>query len=180
MAIGKTRPNRLRLRQKNPSPDSPPMEPRFLLTLAIAMLVSGCMRAGTDYVRPKAALPPAYIEVGPWKEAAPSDEVIRGRWWEIYGDPVLNGLEEQARASSPRVQAAAARVEQARAVLGSYRGIARTNLARFPAIPPTPPTGSGCRSTPHMRSIYGENFPASRNPQAAAWKQTSRRTLAFC
>src|SRR5258706_14224778 len=118
MAIGKTRPNRLRLRQKNPSPDSPPMEPRFLLTLAIAMLVSGCMRAGTDYVRPKAALPPAYIEVGPWKEAAPSDEVIRGRWWEIYGDPGLNGLEEQARASSPRVQAAAARVEQARAVLG--------------------------------------------------------------
>jgi hypothetical protein len=32
--------------------------------------------------------------------------------------PVLNRLEEQARASSPRVQAAAARVAQARAVLG--------------------------------------------------------------
>ena len=94
------------------------MKPRFLLTLAIAMLVSGCMRAGTDYVRPKAALPAAYIEAGPWKEAAPSDEVIRGRWWEIYGDPVLNGLEEQALVASPRVQAAAARVEQARAVLG--------------------------------------------------------------
>ena len=94
------------------------MKPRFLLTLAIAILVSGCMRAGTDYVRPKATLPAAYIEAGPWKEAAPSDEVIRGRWWEIYGDPVLNGLEEQALVASPRVQAAAARVEQARAVLG--------------------------------------------------------------
>jgi multidrug efflux system outer membrane protein len=94
------------------------MNPRFLLTLAIAMLVSGCMRAGTDYVRPKATLPAAYIEAGPWKEAAPSDEVIRGRWWEIYSDPVLNRLEEQARVSSPRVQAAAARVDQARAVLG--------------------------------------------------------------
>src|SRR5258706_5604186 len=132
MAIGKTRPNRLRLRQKNPSSDPPTMEPRFLLTLAIAMLVSGCMRAGTDYVRPKAALPPAYIEVGPWKEAAPSDEVIRGRWWEIYGDPVLNGLEEQARASSPRVQAAAARVEQARAGLGFNEASRYPTLEFFP------------------------------------------------
>ena len=94
------------------------MKARLLLILPIAMLVSGCMRAGSDYVRPKATLPAAYIDAGPWKEAAPSDEVIRGRWWEIYGDPVLNRLEEQARASSPRVQAAAARVDQARAVLG--------------------------------------------------------------
>jgi multidrug efflux system outer membrane protein len=94
------------------------MRPRLLLTLIIAMLVSGCMRAGTDYVRPKATLPAAYIEAGPWKEAAPNDEVIRGRWWELFGDPVLNRLEEQARLASPRVQAAAARVDQARAVLG--------------------------------------------------------------
>ena len=84
----------------------------------MAMLAAGCMRAGTDYVRPKAAFPAAFLETGPWKEAAPSDEVIRGKWWEIYGDPVLNRLEEQAAASSPRVQGAAARVEQARAVLG--------------------------------------------------------------
>jgi len=104
------------------------MKPRFLLILAIAMLVSGCMRAGTDYVRPKATLPAAYIEAGPWKEAAPSDEVIRGKWWEIYGDPVLNRLEEQAQIASPRVQAAAARVEQARAVLGF------TEAGRYPTI----------------------------------------------
>ena len=94
------------------------MKPRFLLTLANAMLVAGCIHVGTDYVRPKATLPAAYVEAGPWKVAAPSDEVIRGSWWEIYGDPVLNRLEEQARASSPRVQAAVARVEQARAILG--------------------------------------------------------------
>src|SRR3954469_12895984 len=84
----------------------------------IAMLVDGCMRAGPDYVRPKTQLPPAFLEPGPWKQATPNDEAIRGKWWEIYADPVLNQLEEQARASSPRVQAAAARVQQARAVLG--------------------------------------------------------------
>jgi outer membrane protein, multidrug efflux system len=104
------------------------MKPRFLLILAIAVLVSGCMRAGTDYVRPKATLPAAYIEAGPWKEAAPSDEVIRGKWWEVYGDPVLNRLEEQARESSPRVEAAAARVDQARAVLGFNKA------GRYPTV----------------------------------------------
>ena len=94
------------------------MKLRHPLTLASALLVAGCMHVGTDYVRPKAMLPTAYVEAGPWKKAAPSDEVIRGKWWEIYGDPVLNRLEEQARVSSPRIQAAAARVDQARAVLG--------------------------------------------------------------
>ena len=94
------------------------MKLRLPLTLASALLVTGCMHVGNDYVRPKATLPSAYVEAGPWKDAVPSDEAIRGKWWEIYGDPVLNRLEEQARASSPRIQAAAARVDQARAVLG--------------------------------------------------------------
>jgi multidrug efflux system outer membrane protein len=94
------------------------MKTRRVPAMALALLISGCTHVGPDYVRPKATFPPAFIEPGPWKEAAPSDEAIRGKWWEIYGDPVLNRLEEQARASSPRVQAAAARVAQARAVLG--------------------------------------------------------------
>ncbi len=103
------------------------MKPHLPLIWA-TMLVSGCMHVGPDYARPKAALPTTFIETGPWKEAAPSDEVIRGKWWEIYGDPVLNRLEEQARVSSPRVQAAAARVDQARAVLGF------SEAGRYPTI----------------------------------------------
>ena len=90
------------------------------------------MRACTDYVRPKATLPTAFAEACPWKEAAPSDDVIRGKWWEIYGDPVLNRLEEQARESSPRVEAAVARVDQARAVLGFNRA------SHYPTVVFTP------------------------------------------
>ena len=104
------------------------MKLRLLLPLASALLISGCMHSGTDYTRPKATLPSAYVEAGPWKEAAPSDEVIRGKWWEIYGDPVLNRLEEQAGESSPRVEAAAARVDQARAVLGFNKA------GRYPTV----------------------------------------------
>ncbi|HVY05228.1 MAG TPA: efflux transporter outer membrane subunit [Burkholderiales bacterium] len=89
-----------------------------LLPAAVAMAVAGCMHVGDDYVRPKATFPAAYVDPGPWKQAAPSDQAIRGKWWEIYGDATLNRLEEQASGASPRIQIAAARVEQARAILG--------------------------------------------------------------
>ncbi len=86
--------------------------------LASAALACGCMQAGKDYVRPPSTPPAAFVEAGPWREAAPSDAIARSNWWEIFQDPVLNRIEEEARASSPRLQAAAARVEQARAILG--------------------------------------------------------------
>jgi len=109
------------------------MKLRFLL-LMLARPTSGCMLAGTDYVRPKATMPAAYIEAGPWKEASPNDEVIRGKWWQIYDDAVLNRLEEQATLTSPRIQAAAARVDQARAVLGFNRASRYPTLTFGPSV----------------------------------------------
>ncbi|MEO8157785.1 MAG: efflux transporter outer membrane subunit [Betaproteobacteria bacterium] len=104
------------------------MKTRLAPILVAALLAAGCMHIGSDYVRPKATLPAAYVETGPWKDATPSDEVIRGKWWEIYRDPVLNRLEEEAAFSSPRIQAAAARVDQARAILGF------TEAGRYPTL----------------------------------------------
>ena len=92
--------------------------PRVLAVLLLAMLPAACMRAGPDYVRPVQKMPEQFFESGPWKQAAPNDASLRGKWWELFGDPVLDRLEEQARAASPRLQAAAARVRQARAALG--------------------------------------------------------------
>jgi multidrug efflux system outer membrane protein len=83
-----------------------------------AALACGCMQAGKDYVRPLATPAPLFAETGPWKEAAPNDAIARANWWEIFQDPVLNKLEEDAKAASPRLQAAAARLDQARAILG--------------------------------------------------------------
>jgi multidrug efflux system outer membrane protein len=96
--------------------------------LVCAALACGCMQAGKDYVRPPAASPAAFVEAGPWKEAAPSDAIARSNWWEIFQDPVLNRLQEEAKVASPRLQAAAARVEQARAILGY------TDAGRMPTL----------------------------------------------
>ena len=62
------------------------------------------------YKPPAPPLTPAFREAPPagWKDAQPSDGLIRGKWWEIFQDPVLNGLEEQVGISNQNVLAAEA------------------------------------------------------------------------
>ena len=102
--------------------------------VAAGMLaLSSCM-VGPRYNRPSAPVPFAYKEPPPpgWKEAAPNDGVIRGKWWEMYGDPQLNGLEEQVIVSNQNVLQLEA---QFRAARDAVR-IARAAL--FPLITTAP------------------------------------------
>ncbi len=82
----------------------------------VALCVSGCT-VGPNYKRPAVEVPAAYKEPPPpgWKEATPHDEIAKGNWWQVFGDAELNDLETQALAASPTLQAAVARVTQARA-----------------------------------------------------------------
>jgi outer membrane protein, multidrug efflux system len=57
-----------------------------------------------------------YKEAGDWMPAQPADAQQRGPWWEVFGDPKLNELEQQLDTANPDLQAAIARFEQARAV----------------------------------------------------------------
>lgn len=57
-----------------------------------------------------------------WKAAEPADAFARGQWWKLFGDPALDDLVSRALAANPDLQAAAARVEQARAAAGIARG----------------------------------------------------------
>ena len=82
--------------------------------LVAALLTAGCT-VGPDYRSPAVDAPAAWKEAGPWKEAAPRDAIAKGAWWEIFGDPLLNDLEAKA-AANPDLQAAVARVAQARAI----------------------------------------------------------------
>jgi NodT family efflux transporter outer membrane factor (OMF) lipoprotein len=87
---------------------------RAMLLLGIASL-TGCA-VGPRYARPTAPAPPEYKETPPnWKEAQPSDQVLRGQWWEIYQDPQLNALEEKIAVSNQTLKASAAQFIQARA-----------------------------------------------------------------
>jgi NodT family efflux transporter outer membrane factor (OMF) lipoprotein len=96
---------------------------------ALALAGSGCLK-GPVYQRPVAAVPQGYREAPPdgWKSAQPGDGVLRGKWWEIFGDPALNALEEQVRISNQNVLQAEAQFREA---VASVK-IARTAL--FPTV----------------------------------------------
>lgn len=85
-----------------------------MTALALAALLAGCA-VGPDYVRPTMELPQAYKEDGPWKVAAPGQVDGNQRWWEAYGDPILNDLIVQANAANQNIQQAAAQYRQAQA-----------------------------------------------------------------
>lgn len=89
----------------------------LVIILASTLLLSACA-LGPDYQRPELDTPVAYKQDAPWKQATPLDHLEKGPWWELYGDPQLNRLEETAVQNNQSVQAALARVEQARAIAG--------------------------------------------------------------
>ncbi len=90
--------------------------------LATCMLLASCM-VGPKYTKPPVAAAPAYSEQPPqsyaetpgWKTANPSDAVLRGKWWELFGDPDLNELEEQVGLANLSLKIAEANFRQARA-----------------------------------------------------------------
>ena len=100
----------------------------FLLFFLVIYGLLGC-NVGPKYVRPVVPAPPAFKESGPqqaadgttWKSARPQDDVLRGKWWEIYQEPELNELEEKLNISNQNIvqafdnfMAARAQVQQAR------------------------------------------------------------------
>lgn len=95
------------------------MRPALVATFVAALAgVTACTTVGPDYRRPQASVPADYKAPAPWREARPSDATIGGAWWTAFGDPVLNTLEQRALGGSPDLQAAVARLDQARAALG--------------------------------------------------------------
>src|SRR5258708_13740010 len=103
--------------------------------VTLAVLLAGC-EVGTKYVRAsvptstkfKEQPPESVKEAAQWKTAQPADQTLRGKWWEIFGDPQLNSLEEQLPVSNQNLKVAEARLREARAAVPFNRA------AQFPTI----------------------------------------------
>jgi NodT family efflux transporter outer membrane factor (OMF) lipoprotein len=111
----------------------------LLSALTVALLLTSCRTVGPTYQTPPAPMAPAFKEAPPdgWKEATPSDAVLKGKWWELYNDPDLNALEEQVAISNQNVLQAEAQFREARE---SIR-IARSAL--FPLVTTSPGISTG-------------------------------------
>jgi NodT family efflux transporter outer membrane factor (OMF) lipoprotein len=99
-----------------------------LLGSALVFLLQGCV-VGPHYNRPSVETPGTFKEVTPddlkkmdgWKVAQPQDSALHGKWWEIFGDPQLNALEEQVNISNQNVASAFASFMAARAIVREAR-----------------------------------------------------------
>ena len=93
---------------------------RFWSVAVVAFLFCSACTVGPKYQRPSAPVAPALKELtgnDQWKMATPSDELLKGKWWEIFGDPDLNRLEELIAINNQNVKQAEAQFRQARTLI---------------------------------------------------------------
>jgi multidrug efflux system outer membrane protein len=92
--------------------------------LAAVLALAGCTAVGPNHLRPEVALPASFGGA----TGGASIEGVQPRWWTLYDDPLLTRLVDDALTRHADVRAAAARVDEAEAVLAQARA------ATFPEI----------------------------------------------
>jgi len=147
---------------------------------ALALLSASCVKI-SEAPRPTAVVPQNFKEPPPqgWKEAQPNDGALRGKWWEIFGDPALNALEEQVSISNQNVLQAEAQFREAKAAVR----VARSSL--FPLVTTSPSVtasqsssrlgGGGGAGSSGVGGIY--DFPFNASYTVDIWGSIRRNIL---
>jgi len=146
---------------------------KYIALLALA----ACTTVGPDYQRPAMALPEQYFEnVSRDNPSVPAD------WWTLFNDPQLNELVAAARKNNADVRLAAARVQEAAAVLREARAaiypdvsagysVTRNAVSRQVVPPPIPPlertTNQLLVSTTYEIDFWGRYARADAAARAA-------------
>jgi len=119
-------------------------EARVVTSVILLFLLAGCSSVGPTYQKPEMKVPSEYREAAAWKVAQPKDEIVHGKWWEMFHDPVLNRLEEQVDQSNQNIAVAFANFMQARTLVKEAVAQYAPNLKVAPSVSaqkmPYPPT----------------------------------------
>lgn len=96
-----------------------------LLAFIFLIGLAGCSLA-PKLEQPQVEIPAQFKQLSPeergrWKTAQPAEAQPRGEWWRAFGDPALDALEAEALEGNQSLKALAARVSQARALVGVAR-----------------------------------------------------------
>jgi NodT family efflux transporter outer membrane factor (OMF) lipoprotein len=117
--------------------------PRWLPVAAIVLsfITTACI-VGPKYHAPSPQAPaPEYKESptqfkdnGPWTVAQPADAKLRGKWWEIFGDPELNALEEELNINNQNIKQYFENFMEARALVREARSQYFPTLSAVPSV----------------------------------------------
>jgi NodT family efflux transporter outer membrane factor (OMF) lipoprotein len=150
----------------------------LLAAAGTILLLSGCL-VGPKYVQPTVPPPPAAYKETPsnWSQASPQDQLPKGKWWEIYGDPQLNSLEETIAVSNQNLKVAYQQYMVARDLVKE----ARSQL--FPTVT-VQPSGSRTQLSQNRPNVVATStnlysdtvLPAELSYEVDLWGQV-RRTI---
>jgi len=94
---------------------------RLAASVAIALLLGACTTVGPDFEPPEAPVAPDWYQEERNGLTSTGTELVA--WWEIFGDPRLNRLVEEAHRTNNNLEIAAVRILESRAQLGIATGL---------------------------------------------------------
>jgi multidrug efflux system outer membrane protein len=95
---------------------------RWILLAALAAISLGCRATGPGYHLPDVDTPAEHRDAD---QPATTPSMADQPWWEVFRDPALQALIREAVCANQDLRVAAARVEQARALIGIARADGR-------------------------------------------------------
>lgn len=105
----------------------------FSITL-LSVLACGCKLVGPTHQQPSMDLPASFTSSGvTWKRTSTPKVYENSRWWTVFSDSTLNGLVSSTASQNLSLQAAAARLNEARALSRSTRTTILPSLDFSPA-----------------------------------------------
>jgi NodT family efflux transporter outer membrane factor (OMF) lipoprotein len=155
-----------------------------VVSVCCATLTLAACRVPAPYVRPSIPLPPAntpadtFKEMDGWKTAQPSEAALRGNWWEIFGDPQLNALEEQVDISNQDLKAAEARFRQARAMIRFNRASEFPTISVAPGISSLRPSGHAPYAPANRTSTGDFALPFDVSYELDIWGRVRQQVAA--
>lgn len=135
---------------------------------AFTLLLGGCSLAPT-FEQPALSIPASYKEqsaavTGDWKIATPADTALRGKWWEIFRDPLLSEFETTAERENQNLQVALANIERSRASVRLAKAATKPRLdlgANAARIRPSQVQGGNNQDDQEPYSILSARVQAS-------------------
>ena len=115
------------------SPKPEPLRLRHLPSIGSVFLLCALLTACTPGPKYHAPAPPPlaaksykestvnFQDADGWKVASPQDGMLRGKWWEIFHDPELNGYEEQLEINNQNIKEYFENLMAARAMIREAR-----------------------------------------------------------